>query len=79
MVYARALGYVFEVHSSHVPLFGPPSSYTVVCRQIDVMDGPQRTQLGEYEKEDEAKLAAEAWLIEQVIALGFQPAQGVTA
>jgi hypothetical protein len=74
MTYASVLGYVFEVHSSPEPLLGPPSSYTVVCRYIHVVDGAQRTQLGDYGNEDEAKLAAESWLLEQIKALGFAPA-----
>lgn len=71
MTYAKALGYVFEVHSSPVPLMGPPASYTVVCRHVDVMDGAQRTPIGEYEHEEEGKLAAVSWLMEQLAALGF--------
>jgi hypothetical protein len=79
MTYAKALGYVFEVHSSPVPLMGPPASYTVVCRYVDVMDGAQRAQIGEYEHEDEGKLAAESWLMEQLAAFGFAPVDTVEA
>jgi len=73
MTYATVLGYVFEVHASSVPLFGPPESYTVMCRHLHVVDGPQRTKIGEYGSEDEGKLAAEAWLGEQLQALGLGP------
>jgi len=73
MTYAAVLGYVFEVHSSLVPLLGPPESYTVMCRHLHVVDGPQRTKIGEYGAEDEGKLAAEAWLGEQLQALGLGP------
>lgn len=79
MVYAKALGYVLEVHSSLVPLFGPPSSYAAVVRHIDVQDGPQRIQLGDYAREADAKKAAETWLVAQILALGFCPAEPTPA
>jgi hypothetical protein len=73
MVYAKALGYIFEVHSSPVPLYGAPSTYVVTCRHVDVMGGVQRTRVGEFAEEHDGKLAAEAWFIEKLAALGFAP------
>lgn len=66
MTYAKALGYVFEIHTQPEPLHGRQQEYTLTCRHCNVVGAPHHEVLSKHREAADAQRAAESWLLQQI-------------